>query len=126
MEYLEGHFLTDMQPVIGIIARDDDLFAVDELVDGHRCALRPDPLDDLLHFSGCQRRAIQAVAVLVVIEEDGCPVLQQLMLGRTLQHAAGIIPAIGLKLLDNRFLERRLCIENHRSPSRPPLFAQPQ
>ena len=121
VENLEGHLLTDVQPIVDIIPRDDDLFAVDQLVNGHRRALRPDLLDDLLHLSGRQRRAVQTVAVLVVLEENGRPVPHQLLLGRVLQHAARIVPAIGLQLLDNRFLECRFCIENHRNLS-PALF----
>ena len=113
MEYLKGHFLADMQVVVGVVPLDDNLFTVDQLVNGHRRALLPDLFDDLLHLGRRQGRAVQAIAMLVVLEEDGRPVVQQLLLGRIFQHSARIVPAVGLQLLDNRFLECRLCIENH-------------
>ena len=75
MEYLKGHFLTDMQLIVGIISFDDNLFAVDQLVDGHWRALHANLLHNLLYLGLRQRGAIEAVAVLVVLEEDSRPVL---------------------------------------------------
>ena len=113
MEYLQSHIAALVQLIVGVIALNDDLLAVDELVDGHRGALGHHLFDYLLHFGRRQRYVVQAVAMLVVLVQDRRPVVDKVLLGGIAQHTASVVPSIGLQTVDDRFLKSRFAIEHH-------------
>jgi len=60
--------------------------------------------------------AVQAVAMLIILKQNCRPIVNEVLLGRIAQHAAGIVPAMGFQALNYGFLKSHFAIEYHRLP----------
>ena len=110
---LQAHLLTQVKRVVGVVARDGDGLSVDEPVECEWGLERFDLFDDLRHLALGERAAVQAVYVGVVLEQNLRPVVDEVLLGGIAKHTPCVVPAMLLQHGYDRFLERRLFIENH-------------
>ena len=114
----ETHLFAEMQGILRVLPGDCDRAPVDESVQRQRGTLRLDFLDELLHLLPKERHMIQAVHILVILVQDIRPVLQQILLGRTVEKgsvfptvilvAPVILPALTLECSNQRPLKIRL------------------
>ena len=75
-----------MRLIQGIITFDGDTLSIDKFIQPYRSTQICDLIQNLLHFSFCQRHIVQTVFMPIVIEQNLSPVVDQVFLCRITQH----------------------------------------
>ena len=78
--YLKWNFFAKVKFIINIITSDRDSFAIYEFIEHKRSTQSFYLLHYLLHFSACQRTAIETINALIIVKENIYPILYQIFL----------------------------------------------
>ena len=89
----EGDGLPIVQFVSLVVTTDIDGLTVDEAIERKRCVQRVHLVNYLLHLRSGQRHSVELVDTGIVLIEDMCPVVEQILLGAVLEDTA--VPTFG-------------------------------
>ena len=100
---LQTDFFSVVKRILLVFTRDGDGTTIDKAIQRQRRTERPHLLDQLVHFFLDQRTVIQTINITVVLKKNIRPVLNQILLCRTVQHL--LLPAIALERHNHRLFK---------------------
>ena len=100
---LQADFFSVVKRILLVLASDGNGTSIDKAIQRQRRTKRPHLLDQLIHFFLDQRAVVQTIDIAVIFKKNIRPVLNQILLCRTVQHL--LLPAIALERRNHRLFK---------------------